>query len=107
MITTKLSKLKTPAARNDWRAALAIAARFQDLGNESANIKRAHEAAWHPAFARQIGKDPDALIAAGIEALCRRYQIPIDQPAWHPVNNIEPEDDHLRRVRPMPLTRPG
>ena len=75
MIITKLDSLKAAAERNDWRAALAIAARFPDIGDHAAAIKRAHEAAWHPEFARQLGKDPNALIAAGIAALKQRYKI--------------------------------
>lgn len=72
---TKLSKLKAAAAAGDWQGALRIAARFQDLGDHAADIKRAHEACHSAGFYRQIGKDPDALIAAGIAALKDRYSL--------------------------------
>lgn len=70
---TKLSKLVACAAANDWQGALRIAARFQDLGDERTAIKRAHEVHANPDFYRQLGNDPEALIAAGIAALKRRY----------------------------------
>lgn len=70
---TKLSKLAAAAMAGDWQAALRIAAKFPSLGDERDAIKRAHEAHANPAFYQQIGKDPEALIAAGIAALKRRY----------------------------------
>ena len=73
---TKLSKLKALAAVGDWQAALRIAARFPHLGDHKAAIKRAHEAFENGHFYRQIGKDPEALIAEGIAALRSRYRLP-------------------------------
>ena len=70
---TKLATLKAAAAVGDWPEALRIAARFPRLGDDAPAIQRAHEAAWHPAFFRQLGRDPDALVRSGIEALRRRY----------------------------------
>jgi len=70
---TKLSKLKDAATRGDWATALRIAAKFPQLGEHAAAIKRAHEAGHSPAFYRQLGRDPDALVAAGIAALRDRY----------------------------------
>jgi hypothetical protein len=72
---TKISKLRTAAASSDWTLALRIAARFPDLGEHAATIVRAHEAGHNPRFYRSLGKDPDALIAAGIDALKARYKI--------------------------------
>lgn len=73
---TKLDKLKTHAAAGDWQGALRIAARFPQLGDHKAAIKRAHEAFIRPAFYRQIGRDPEVLIAEGIAALRSRYSLP-------------------------------
>lgn len=73
---TKLSKLKAHADMGDWQGALRIAARFPSLGDHRAQIIRAHEAYLRPSFYRQIGKDPEALIAAGIAALRARYRLP-------------------------------
>lgn len=73
---TKLDRIKEYAAVGDWRAALRIAARFPQLGDHKAAIKRAHEAFENGHFYRQIGKDPEALIAEGIAALRVRYRLP-------------------------------
>jgi hypothetical protein len=70
---TKLSKLKAAAAQGDWAGALRIAAKFSELGEHEAAIKRAHEASHSAAFYRQIGHDPHACIQAGINALRERY----------------------------------
>ena len=72
---TKLSKLKAAAAAGDWRQALRIAARFPELGDHKAAIKRGHEAYENGRFYQQIGRDPEALIADGIAALKDRYNI--------------------------------
>lgn len=60
-------------AADDWIGALRIAARFHDLGEHKAAITMAWEAANRPDFYREIGKDPDALVAAGVGALKERY----------------------------------
>ena len=72
---TKLSKLKAAAAQGDWAGALRIAAKFPELGEHAATIKRAHEASHSAAFYRQIGRDPDACVQAGIQALRERYSL--------------------------------
>ena len=54
---------------------MRIAAKFPQLGAHAAAIKRAHEASHSAAFYRQIGRDPDELIRAGIQALRERYNI--------------------------------
>lgn len=72
---TKLETLKEHAGGGDWPNALKIAARFPRLGKDKARIERAWEATARPGFMRQIGKDPDALIADGIAALKSRYQL--------------------------------
>ena len=73
---TKLARLKSAADAGDWASALRIAARFPRLEKDAPAIKRAHECMTGRAeFYRAIGKNPEALIAAGIEALRRRYRI--------------------------------
>jgi len=72
---TKLSQLKAAAAAGDWPGALRIAARFPNLGAHRDAILRAHNALLRPDFYRQIGRDPDAAVAAGIAALRARYQL--------------------------------
>lgn len=70
---TKLSQIRAAVAANDWRKALAIAARFPQLGQHKAAIVTAHECLAHPGFYRQLGKDEAALIDAGKAALRERY----------------------------------
>ena len=72
---TKLSKLKAAAAIGDWAGALRIAAKFPQLGEHKAEIVRAHECLVNPQFYRQLGRDPEACVAAGIAALRLRYGI--------------------------------
>ncbi|MEY4952827.1 MAG: hypothetical protein RL299_1251 [Pseudomonadota bacterium] len=73
---TKISQLKSAAAKGDWTTALRIAAHFPQLGDHGARIVRAHEAGHNPRFYRQLGKDPDALILDGVAALKERYGLP-------------------------------
>lgn len=72
---TKLSGVQAAMRAGDWPRALALAARFPQLGDERAAILDGHGAATNPRFARQLGKDPDALIAAGAAALLARYPL--------------------------------
>lgn len=72
---TKLNKIRQLAAAEEWGAALRIAARFADLGQDRAAIIRAHEVSHSPSFYRQIGVDPDEAMAAGIAALKARYSL--------------------------------
>jgi hypothetical protein len=73
---TKLNTLKTAYAAGDIKAALRIAARFPDLGDHAADITRAHEALSNPSnLHEQMGKDRNALIEAGVNALRARYDL--------------------------------
>ncbi|GAB6971927.1 hypothetical protein [Methylobacterium phyllosphaerae] len=72
---TKLQSLKDAAARQDWQSALRIAAKFADLGEHKAAIVRGHEAYGNARFAKQLGRDPQGDIDAGILALCARYRL--------------------------------
>jgi hypothetical protein len=72
---SKLSQLKAAAARNDWRTAVAIAARFPRLGAIRGAVLDAHTAYTNPRFLAQIGRCPDAAIAAGRSALIAAFRI--------------------------------
>ncbi len=63
-------------AAEDWPAALRCAARFQHLGDQDRAIRQAWAAYQRPAFYREIGHDPDALLAAGIAGLRARFTPP-------------------------------
>lgn len=60
-------------AAERWQEALRLAATFQDLGPQRAAILSAHSAYTNPRFMLQLGKDLDALKAAGRAALVARY----------------------------------
>lgn len=70
---TKLSVLLGFMQAGEWRKALSLAAKFHDLGAHKKQITRAHDALQNPEFYRQIGKDPEALVREGVEALKERY----------------------------------
>lgn len=70
---TKLSILLEHMDAGRWQEAFRIAARFQDLGAQRAAILDAHSAYTSPAWMRQLGRDPDEAIKAGIAALRARY----------------------------------
>ena len=70
---TKLSKLEAAFRSGNHREALRIAAKFTRLGEHKAPITRAWNAIQNPAFYRDIGQDPDALVAAGVNSLRDRY----------------------------------
>jgi hypothetical protein len=72
----KIVILRRHMDAGDWREALRLAAGFGRLGEHKAPITRAWEALQRPGFYRQLGRDPDALVAAGIEALKARYLAP-------------------------------
>jgi len=74
-LVTKLSMVKEAAARGDWRKAILLAAKFGDLGAERDAILSAREAINRPDFQRQLKRDPDALLAAGVAALKARYKL--------------------------------
>jgi hypothetical protein len=73
MPPSKISILRDLMARAEWIDALRLAARFPSLGAEKEPITRAWAAHSNPGFYRQIGRDPEAVVAAGVEALKRRY----------------------------------
>lgn len=70
---SKLDQLAALMKAGRWEKALALAAKFQDLGEHARAITRGDNAAKRPDFYRQIKQDPGALVAAGIAALKARY----------------------------------
>ena len=70
---TKLSRVKALMRDGDHAAAILLAAKFGRLGSERAAILGAREALLRPEFQRAIGRDPAALIAAGVAAIEARW----------------------------------
>lgn len=73
LVQRKIDQLREAMGQEDWRRALSIASRFPRLGAHADAIRRGHEAMQRPSFQRQLGRDPDAQVRAGIEALRTRY----------------------------------
>lgn len=69
----QLEILRGHMAREDWQAAIKLAASFPQLGAEKVPISRAWEAIARPDFCRQLKRDPAVLIEEGKAALRRRY----------------------------------
>lgn len=72
----KIDRLRDLMRAGRWDAALALAARWPRLGDHAQAIRLGHEAAAHPGFYRQLGKDPEQMREAGITALRERYGDP-------------------------------
>ncbi len=73
MQVKKIEILKSLMRADDWPAAIKFAAKFPRLGAGAADITRANDALLRPAFYRQIGRDPAALVERGKAALISRY----------------------------------
>lgn len=74
--TTKLARLRGYWALGDSTAVLRLAASWHQLGDAKADIERGWAAVQYPEFYREMGREPDLLIAAGIAAVRRRYGLP-------------------------------
>jgi hypothetical protein len=72
---TKLDQLKDAAAQGDWQTAVAIAARFPQLGKIRNAVLDAHTAYTNPRFLAQLGRDPEACKREGKSALIDAYRI--------------------------------
>src|SRR5262245_14651779 len=69
---------KTDQIRAAWEAgdqvrALRIAARFFDRSTDTKTFKRGMDAYNNPDFYRQLGKDPEELLAAAFESLAKKF----------------------------------
>ena len=69
----KIHELRSMMESGDWHGALRMASRFPRLGDHDEQIRLGWSALTNAGFYRQIGKDPDALVQAGIRALMERY----------------------------------
>jgi hypothetical protein len=75
-MSTKISKVHSAwAAAGDQIGALRIAARFFDRSDDTISFKRGMHAHNHPDFYRQVGKDPEQLLAEALENLAKRFKL--------------------------------
>ncbi|WP_334150376.1 hypothetical protein [Hyphomicrobium sp.] len=73
---SKLDQVRDAWAAGDRIAALRIASRFHDRSPETRAFQRGHQAVLHPEFFRRLGRDPEALTAAALDALARKFNLP-------------------------------
>src|SRR5262249_30571086 len=69
----KTDQIRTAWAAGDRIGALRIAARFFDRSTDTKIFKRGMNAYNNPEFYRQLGKDPELLMAAALELLAKRF----------------------------------
>lgn len=72
---TKLSTVLAALDRGDIARAIAIAAKFPQLGTQRAAILDAHTAITNPRWAAAMKRDAAADIEAGRLALIERYRV--------------------------------
>lgn len=71
---TKSDKVRDFVKAGDYDSALAIAHTFRALPKaDRTALKRAHEVKHSAGFYAQLGKDPEALKAAGVKVLLQHY----------------------------------
>jgi hypothetical protein len=66
-MSSKISKLRAAWVAGDRIGALRIAARFFDRSADTKSFKRGMNAHHYPGFYRQLGKNPDQLVADALE----------------------------------------
>ena len=69
----KIDILRAHMEKGEWEKAIRLASKFPRLGKEKDAIMRAAASMTSPELYRGMGKCPDALFAAGVEALKARY----------------------------------
>ena len=70
---TKTDRIRAAWAAGDCIGALRIAAKFFDRSEATKSFKRGMNAYNNPDFYRQLGKDPDLLVALAVKLLQKRF----------------------------------
>lgn len=70
---TKTERVSRLLASGEAIEALRIAKGFRHLGQHKVLIQRGWDAHTNPHFARQLGRDPEALVTGAIEALLELF----------------------------------
>ncbi len=73
---TALQTLKNLWAVGEYRKALKLAASWSRLGKHKDAIKSGWDATVNDRIYEQMGKNPDAMYAAGLAAVATRYELP-------------------------------
>ena len=69
----KIDVLAAMMRSGDWEKAIKFAAKFPRLDKHRGAILSASSALLSPTLYEQMGRDPEALVAAGIAALKDRF----------------------------------
>ena len=69
----KTDQIRAAWASGDRIGALRIAARFFDRSIDTKTFKRGMGAYNNPDFYRQLGKEPDQLVASALELLATKF----------------------------------
>jgi hypothetical protein len=74
-MNSKVSRVRSAWASGDRIGALRVAARFFDRSADTRSFKRGMDAHNHPYFYRQIGRDPEQILAEALESLVTRFKL--------------------------------
>lgn len=70
---SKTEIIRRALSRGDWLLALRVAAHFHDRSEDTRLFKRGFDAVQNPDFYRQLGKDPNQLVAMAVQRLEARF----------------------------------
>jgi hypothetical protein len=70
---SKTNTIREAIAAGDTRRAVSIASKFHDRSEDTKLFKTAQDCYTNPAFMRQVGKDPAAIIAQARARLMERF----------------------------------
>lgn len=70
---TKTNQIKGLLDAGQVNKAISIASKFFDRSEDTKLFKQAQAAIQNPGFYKQIGKDPDAIVAQATELLAKRF----------------------------------
>ncbi len=70
---SKTSTIRAALEAGDTRRAVSIASKFHDRSEDTKLFKTAQDCYTNPSFMRQVGKDPEAIIAQAQARLMERF----------------------------------
>jgi hypothetical protein len=74
-VNRKTDQIRAAWSAGDQIRALRIAVRFFDRSADTKTFKRGMDAHNNPDFYRQLGQDPERLIASALELLAKKFRL--------------------------------
>jgi hypothetical protein len=74
-MNSKTDQIRAAWSAGDQIGALRIAARFFDRSSDTKTFKRGIDAYNNARFYRQLGKDPEQLMAVALELLAKKFSL--------------------------------